>query len=255
MRAGLLTSPVSLEGYWQRLVRILPQDIATEICRIASHAIALHPVPQPTLSRLQRRWYDSIACGAPDYTIYALPTYLAEVWYCWACYSRHYLRELAKHAHGLLTGRVLDLGCGAGYSTAAIAETWPRCSALATNVKGSAQWELCKSMSDEYGFQLHRDAAGAGKADVVFASEYFEHFDEPVAHLRAVLDCSGAHILIIANTFTSPAIGHFPEYKHNGGLLTGKAMSRAFNVALFNAGFRQQRFGFWNNRPTVWIRS
>ena len=49
--------------------------------------------------------------------------------------------------------------------------------------------------------------------DLIFASEYFEHFYEPIAHLKDILDNCNPKFLVCANGFTGDAIGHFDFYR------------------------------------------
>jgi SAM-dependent methyltransferase len=202
---------------------------------------------------LERRWYESLATGAPDFGIYATDAYLADLWACWVLYSRRYLRGLRKA--GLLDdldGRsIADLGCGIGQTTAAWRELLPAAHVVGTNVDGTIQTRLARRMGDRYGFDvLHGPPE---RTDVVFASEYFEHFEEPVAHLRAVL-ATGPRVLFVASTFGPRSPGHFEAYRVDGDLVSPRQASRAFDAELVARGFERVRTGLWNNRPTYWRR-
>jgi SAM-dependent methyltransferase len=241
--------------YWKRLIPLLGEQRATHVCQVAAEAIRCHPVPQDELGRLQEHWYESVRTGKPDYDVYRVPVYLAEVWYCWATYSRKYLRQLAEL--GLLQDarRIIDLGCGTGYSTAALCQMAPSAHVLGTNVLDGSQGKFCQEMARRFGFELRADLTDVQPADALFASEYFEHFPSPITHLRDVLQQSGhPRLLIIANTFTSPSIGHFPSYEVNGVAVDGAQASRAFNATLSKAGYLQRKLKLWNNRPQVWER-
>lgn len=243
----------ALHLYWQRLIPIVGEAAALHIARVADEAIRVHPTPQRELGEIQKHWYASIAAGAPDYGVYSLPIYLAEVWYCWATYSRKYLRQIAdlKLVQGF--ERIVDLGCGTGYSTAALQQMAPHAQVIGTNVLEGSQGEFCLSMAEMYGFRLRANVAEVGHQDVVFASEYFEHFLAPIDHLREVLQHCSPRMLIIANTFTSPSIGHFPAYSVEGVMVDGATASRAFNAELVRAGYRARKdLSIWNNRPAVW---
>lgn len=158
--------------------------------------------------------------------------------------------QLAQQGHFAGARRVLDLGCGNGYTTAALTQIAPQAQVRGTNVLDSVQGQFCQRMAADYGFSVHADVSAAG---AVFASEYFEHIEEPVAHLREVLTRVAPRKLIVANTFTSPAIGHFPTYRVDGAVLDGAGASRAFNATLKQAGYRQLKTALWNNRPAVWV--
>jgi 2-polyprenyl-3-methyl-5-hydroxy-6-metoxy-1,4-benzoquinol methylase len=244
----------ALQLYWERLVPVVGNELALHICRTAAEAIRCHPVPQHELGALQAHWYRSLDAGRPDYSVYEAPVYLAEVWYCWAAYSRKYLRQLADLGTLVGSKSIVDLGCGAGYSTAALRQIVPSAAVTGTNVLEGAQGKFCLTMAKHYGFALRANLSQVGQADVVFASEYFEHFDHPVAHLLEVLEQCQPRKLIVANTFTSPSIGHFPAYSVDGAMVDGARASRAFNATLTAAGYHQQKLKMWNNRPAVWTR-
>lgn len=221
------------------------------------------------LLRLERRWYDSLENGGlPDYGVYHEPLYLAEAWACWAVYSRRYLTGLA--AAGSLNGqcsirdslnpvrRIVDLGCGIGLSTMALSVLFPEATVYGTNLDGTPQSKVARAvLQGEPRCQLLKRTQDVppGPVDVVFASEYFEHFPRPVQHLTDdVLTVLQPRALLIANTFAQPAIGHFPTYDIDGHICPGHSMPRLFNAALHRAGYNPVPTRLWNRRPQLWIQ-
>jgi len=91
-------------------------------------------------------------------------------------------------------------------------------------------------------------------ADLVFASEYFEHWEAPIEHLEEVLSKATPKALVIANAFGSKSVGHFDVYKDRGVEFSPKNISRKFNQCLRNHGYTLVQTKFWNGRPTVWIK-
>lgn len=219
------------------------------------------------LIALQVRWYNSLRVkGRPDYSVYDAPEYIGDLWACWSVYSRKYLREIRKPRAGFprgiaaalpQTGLVVDLGNGLGASTAALKEIFPRARVVGTNVPNSAQWKVAEGMAAAYGFEMFTDPKQIGSfANLVFASEYFEHFDSPIEHLNHVLKSLQPRALLLANSFTQDAIGHFDFYRTGAGEKTdGRATSRAFSKRLEEAGYRKQKTGVWNNRPALWLKA
>ena len=209
---------------------------------------------------LEARWYDSLD-SEPDYSVYADPYYFCDIWLCWVTYSRKYLREIQK-SHSMFDRsivsdivdirRVLDLGCGFGYTTAALRSIFGDAQVIGTNLSGTAQFEMATALGVTHGFQIRPLPESA---DLIFASEYFEHFQEPIEHLLDVLRDANPRYALIANTFTSPSIGHFPRYKHRGRWYEGAAMSRLFNATLRRHGYVKMHTRCWNSRPAYWKKA
>ena len=211
---------------------------------------------------LMKRWYDSLAMGEPDYSVYEEDYYLAELWACWIMYSRKYLLHMEKpnslSPHGVVGSIqpkvVADLGCGFGYTTAALKQLYPDATVYGTNIEGTVQYRVAKSMSLTHNFQLMPVVQDIPvQVDVAFASEYFEHFQKPVEHLEEIIAAIKPRAWWIASTFGQDAIGHFTLYEINGKLVDGKTTSRMFNNTLRNHGYRSVKTRLWNNRPTYWV--
>lgn len=219
---------------------------------------------------LEDKWYAAIDHGYPDYTVYNGDQYLAEVWFCWSVYSRKYLNMIAKICS--TSGRtiqedigkirtVVDLGCGAGYTSAALASLFPSARVFGTNIPGTMQWKISEMLGSIHGFSLMADIDKLPKkeeVDLVFASEYFEHFEKPIEHLKHVLKFK-PKMLLIANTFGSPSIGHFKKYiAVSKGFIciessvAGPDMSKLFNFHLKASGYIMEKTKLWNNRPMYW---
>ena len=209
---------------------------------------------------LERRWYKSLADGAPDYRVYDASIYISDVWACWICYSRKYLRELRKHRDliGLHIGQVKkvgDVGCGFGYTTAALKQMFPDAEVIATNLEDTTQIKVARVMGDEYDFKVISDLSEiGGDVDMVFASEYFEHFLKPIDHFSDVLTATDSKSFVIANSFGTISVGHFHNYKIAHMVVDGKATSRMFNNALRNKGYQSLKTKMWNNKPSIWVR-
>lgn len=215
----------------------------------------------PPTQVLEQRWYASLANGAPDYSVYNSDYYLAELWACWVIYSRKYLLQIEKVNSLPPTGVkndihprvIVDVGCGFGYTTAALKQLYPQATVYGTNIPHTVQWSIARRMSEKHHFKLVSDVKEIpDNADLVFASEYFEHFYNPIEHLLHICNTIHPKAWLIANTFTSPAIGHFNTYKTHKGLLSGKEVSRLFNNTLRDKGYTKIKTKLWNNRPAYW---
>jgi len=214
------------------------------------------------IQELENRWYKSLDSGYPDFSVYNDIYYLADTWVCWKKYSRTYIRNLiSKNGSGAgsvkdLIGNissVADLGNGIGYSTATLKEIFD-VKTYGTNLKGTIQWDICERISAISGFKLVESLEEIGSCDLVFASEYFEHFERPVEHLKDVIETLAPRHIIFANTFNSPSIGHFKSYLDGDKSYTGKAISRLFSSTLRGYGFTKVETNFFNNRPNYYRR-
>jgi SAM-dependent methyltransferase len=215
--------------------------------------------------KLEQRWYDSLARGEPDYSVYGEDVYMGDVWACWAIYSRRYLLDLRspKPLAGNMTllraigpvRNAVDLGCGFGYTTAALKEIFPAADVYGTNLKGTLQFDLASAVGQQHGFQVVPSVHEIGqlRIDLVFASEYFEHFLRPVEHLIDILKCVRPRVLIMANAFGARSTGHFNVYKHGQSLISNKKVGRFFAKALRAYGYAPLKTKLWNNRPAYWM--
>ncbi len=210
---------------------------------------------------LENRWYASLTAGTPDYTVYDAPYFLSDIWACCCIYSRKYLMSARKHViSGMQVGSAVDLGCGFGYTTAGLKELFPEAEVFGTNFEDSRQWKFATVLGKERGFTLAPDVHKLNrKIDLVFASEYFEHFENPVAHLRDVVSTIEPKYLLIANAFGTTSVGHFDVYKHSCGLfdmpIFGNKISVVFNDELRKSGYKKVETACWNDRPCLWEKN
>jgi hypothetical protein len=218
--------------------------------------------------KLEQQWYASLP-DMPDYSVYMGKEILTDIWACWVAYSREYLRCM-QNPRGILscdmTHRysiieelgspeiIADLGCGIGYTSAALSQLFPQSKVYATNLVGSAQFKVCQKMAGTHKFSLAGSVEELPNISCVFASEYFGHFESPVEHLKEVLAKTPKH-LIIANAFSSKSLGHFDRYKIDGKWVEGKKVGRVFNQYLRQSGYEKIPTICWNDRPTVWVKT
>jgi SAM-dependent methyltransferase len=232
------------------LNHVVPVECIHQHLRYAKGNIECTP-----LQYLTDRWYNSLSTNVPAYDVYADQLYLAEVFVCWQLYSRDYILRLKKSNIFTLASIqvVVDLGCGIGYSTAALKEIFPDATVIGTNLCDTIQYKFAKSISKEYDFKLTSNLSTISNVDIIFASEYFEHFECPIDHLKDVLKLNPKY-LIIANAFGPKAIGHFDFYKINGISVDAKTTGKMFNRYLKDVGYSKMKTGFWNNRPAIYER-
>lgn len=210
------------------------------------------------MQELENRWYKSIEDGLPDYSIYDDVYYLADTWVCWKLYSREYIKSIisnkslaTKSTNGFYNmksikdeigqiNKIADLGCGIGYSTATLKQEF-NCEVFGTNLKNTNQYKICEKISEINNFNLVENLEDVGLADMVFASEYFEHFERPIEHLIDVITKLKPKHILFANTFNAKSVGHFDCYKHNDEIYNGRQISKLFVKTLNQYGFLKSK--------------
>lgn len=220
---------------------------------------------------LEHKWYNSLEKGDPDYSIYNDLEMIPNIWACWQVYSRDYLRKITSdksigqhddHGHyynikSIVTdigepNNIIDLGCGIGYTTAALVEIFSKAKVYGTNIDTSFQWKVCKKVAEKYNFEMIQDPIEVEQSDLIVAFEYFEHFDRPVEHLEYILSITKPKQLLIANAFTAKSPGHFNTYYYCNKPYSGKDISKLFNNRLRSYGYEMVKTNCWNNRPVYW---
>ena len=213
---------------------------------------------------LERRWYDALEQGHIDWSVYNDALYLSELWSCWMIYSKRYLHDMQMPnkigTKSIMQDvgeveRVVDLGCGFAYTTAVLKSMYPDADVVGTNLAGTMQTRVAKRVAKEYGFTVATKLSMIkSPVDLIFASEYFEHIQDPIEHLHEVLDVLTPKCLIMANSFNTSAIGHFSTYLVDGRSINQSKIARIFNDELRRRGYQKMSTKLWNNRPMYWKR-
>jgi len=203
---------------------------------------------------LESRWYKSVENGNPDYGVYDHPYYLSELVACWSIYSKEYIRNINKLGLFPDSPKVIaDLGCGIGFSTLALKQLFPNAEVFGTNLKNTMQFSICNSIAEKNDFKIVESILDIPKnVDIVFASEYFEHINNPIKHLFDVVEHMSPKNLYAANSFNTKAIGHFPFYIVADKIIENKKLGRIFGSAMRLHGYEKINTKLWNARPTYW---
>lgn len=207
------------------------------------------------LDALEAEWWLGVDTGEIAWRVYESPAYLAELWACWAVYSRAYLKRLDQSDVRAVLGDVnsiVDLGCGIGFSTAAFREMFPDALVLGTDIEGSPQHEIATRVQ---GFDVVRLDDLLQPFDIVFASEYLEHFERPLEHLVEIVERLNPRVLVEASTFGPRAIGHFELYLIDEVRVEARLAARAVRGELTRRGYVRADVKMWNNRPAIWLRT
>lgn len=210
-------------------------------------------------------WYNSIDKNdkEPAYEIYGSDNYYKEVIACYVQYSRDYLKRIYKtnmidsdktiydYIRSNISNDeiVVDLGNGIGYSTIVLSELFQN--VYGTNMKDTEQWNFNKLLEKDYNFKIVEDVLKIGKVDVIFASEYFEHIQEPFEHLEDIILNNKPKFLILANSFNKRAIGHFHKYYYKNQIIDESKAQRRFMEMCKANNYKQISAKLWNNTPII----
>ena len=238
------------------------------IVKSALEMIDLHSGKKDHLTQLnlvrslEEKWYCSLDLGTPDYTVYNDPSYIADIWACWVCYSKKSVLVL-QNKNSLVNrsvvdeigknSTVLDLGCGFGFTTLALKNIFPNSLVMGTNIQSSYQFNLSQKIVGS-SIKILPDIPST-PVDLVFASEYFEHFERPIEHLYSVVNACSPKYFAIANGFNGLAIGHFKSYKHLGNVFSPREMSKNFLKSMRYFGYKKLESKIWNSRPSIWKKA
>jgi hypothetical protein len=195
-------------------------------------------------SDLERRWFDSLKKGSPDYGVYDSCYYLPELWSGFG-YARTRINMLSKFLAGTNIKTIADLGCGWGLTTLMFSEKFPQADVFGTNLKHTLQAKIATKLGVEIKSRLDR------YVDLVCAFEYFEHFYDVSTHLKTITKFKPRYIAT-ANSFGAVAIGHFPKYKFNRVEVINKSGGREFGKLIRTLGYEKVETGFFNGRPALW---
>lgn len=197
------------------------------------------------------RWLESVERGEPDFGICDSDFYLGALWARWVGYSRAAVRAIDAKWKFPEAKVVVDVGNGIGYTTLALAGLFPEARVVGTNLPEVRQARIAEGLGVEV---VDGPEEVRSKATVVFASEYFEHFERPIDHLRKIVFHLSPEYLVVVNSFSIAAIGHFPRYVVSGRFVDPPTVSRAFGSTLRAFGYEKLKLPIWNARPAVWRR-
>jgi 2-polyprenyl-3-methyl-5-hydroxy-6-metoxy-1,4-benzoquinol methylase len=214
---------------------------------------------------LTKEWYDKLDQNdlAGAYRVYDDDYYFTDIWNCFVQYSRRYLRDIRRPCFD--DGQsfidqtkdasiIVDVGCGIGYSTSILTQLYPNAKVYGTNLKNTKQWKFCEMMSERYGFVMVESVDQIDSSvDVVFASEYFEHFLDPVSHFVDISNAVSPSYFVIANAFNTRSIGHFVTYQISEILNIDQSnIGLFFNKTIRNHGYQMMKTKLFNNKPNIW---
>jgi len=222
------------------------------------------------LGKQIKSWYEALRIGdSKKKLIYEDYYYLLSGWLCWLHWSRTYIQRLycvkvgeesfVKRTNNIKItlfdnlNIIIDFGCGTGHSTRALSEIYPKAIVFGTNVKSSWQMEFAKKFNKKNNIKFVSSFKDLPKTcDLALCSEYFEHFEKPIDHLKNIINTCHPKIFMSANSFNMVAAGHFEYFIISNKPIHRSKVGKIFNNELIKQGYEKRIVGFWNNRPNIW---
>lgn len=208
-------------------------------------------------------WYENLKNNIIDYSVYKDKFYLIEAWMSYKFWSRSYINRIAKQTEFVNFLKnyktICDLGNGIGFSTILLSDIFQDQLITGTNFKDSDQMKFCKSLvTNIKNIKLEDNIENLGKQDILFASEYFEHFQDPICHINQLIEICDPEVIIMANAFNVRALGHFDEYLdcYNAqNKINYTKYNKYFLNNLRSKGYRKyDKKMFFNDRPSVYVK-
>lgn len=223
-------------------------------------------------AELLRTWQDSLdSAGGPSkgpaYHVYHDPRYVLEAIHCFKKSKTGALKAVQYFAgdtaaddgstfNGELTSlRILDLYNGCGLTTAMLAvndvpvQTFNDCESQVQYMTTALEVLGCKPV-------LNHSTRPTEKFDVVLSFEVFEHYTDPLIHLKEIIDLlEPGGYLVESSGFngSSENIGHFDSYPMLGWLMPYvKARQILTKIMLQFFDLVQSNF---NTNPRIWRRN
>lgn len=205
---------------------------------------------------IEKLWYEKLQNGVIDYSVYSSPYYFVDLIACYWIYSRNYIKSIKPYFKERKISSVMDLGCGLGLTSIDFKIFFNKANVYATNIKDTPQWYYLEETMPEYNVNIvDEDKMQPLGIDLIFASEYFEHFITPIEHLIEVVKKYTPKYFVIANSFNTKSIGHFINYMHLGMTIPQDKISRMFNAELRLLGYKKEKANIWNDKPSIWKRN
>jgi hypothetical protein len=172
------------------------------------------------------------------------------------CFN-NYSKPCAFYAHQYLGDKniksIVDVGAGIGLSTILLADLFPDSEVYYNNIEGSLQKKFFDThKQDRIKFISNYDLVRSDRFDMLFASEYFEHFQDSTNWTSSLLSNGRFKYLVVNNSFNVRAYGHFKDYFHKGISVMPKQMSKLW-LKQVRADYDEMKIKCWNGRPKIFV--
>ncbi len=206
-------------------------------------------------------WYGQYH-DAKDFSIYSTPVYLFALAYCYKVWTKanvsqtiKFFKQYAKHD----PSSILDVFAGSGLSSVHLAAEFPGTYVLYHNTT-PLQTEMARRLAQFLSIKNIVFIDEFTPAEAVCGFEVFEHFQEPCAMAKTVLDDRSIRYYVDVSSFNVHSTGHFDTYFDSGVPYSKGKIRKPFNATLRSLEFdKAEKLGimpkaFWNNTPSIWVR-
>lgn len=198
---------------------------------------------------LDNWWYDNYK----DFSRYTSWHYLYAGLNCFDRFSKPCALYAKQYLGDRKIKSIVDVGAGIGLSTMLLADLFPEAKVYYNNITPSLQADFFEAhkhyCTNPPQAITEKEMLQHGEYDMLFASEYFEHFEEPMKQTGFLLDQVGFNHLVINNSFNVKAYGHFKEFKYNE-TLAPKQMSKVW-LKFVRQEYAELKVKCWNGRPKI----
>jgi hypothetical protein len=185
---------------------------------------------------------------------YSWPGYMTVLFECffnWTYRSTALSLQFLKKFE-IEPAEVLVFADGFGAASAMVASALPNTKVIA-NIMGAKQFAIAQNIKQKLDLQNMDVTQHFSSAEVVFAFEALEHFQDPLAVAAELLEKAG--ILIYTAPWKVEAHGHFKTYSG----YPAADFSKVFGKFMRNRGFLDSRkavnFNFFNGYPRIYCTS
>ena len=211
---------------------------------------------------LDNWWYDHYKV----FTRYASWHYLYAGLNCFDRFSKPSAFYAQQYLGRKKIKTIVDVGAGIGLSTMLLADLFPEAKVYYNNISPSLQHSFFESHKfyrtkcsgitpNEPEFITEKEMLQHGSFDMLFASEYFEHFEDPMKQTDFLLTGCGFKYLVVNNSFGVKAYGHFDEFKVSTEAkpLAPKQMSKLW-LKTVRSWYDELDVKCWNGRPKIFAK-